>query len=113
VHRDPRNFYPLPDSFWPDRWLPEADRHGPPSLTYDTTKFIHNTAAFAPFSLGTANCAGKGLAAMELRSLVCAIVQRFEFMAKEDFVLEAWPEGMKDAFVMQRPPLPVIVEARR
>jgi hypothetical protein len=56
---------------------------------------------------------GKGLAIMELRSLVCAIVQQFEFVAKPSFVLEAWPEGMKDIFTMQRPPLPVIVEARQ
>lgn len=113
LHRNPRCFFPLPDSFWPDRWLPEPDRQCPPlSATKDYGEFVHDTTAFIPFSLGPANCAGKNLALRELRGLVCFIVQTFKFKVKEGFRLESWEEEIADFFVLKKPALPVVVEAR-
>ena len=63
-HRDPRNFYPHPEHFWPERWLP-AGQHVEPvtsSLRADVRDgayasstpegFVHNERAFIPFSHG-------------------------------------------------------------
>jgi hypothetical protein len=50
---------------------------------------------------------------LELRAVVCFIVQRFDFKVKEGFRMESWEEGIKDFFVIRRPPLPVVVEARQ
>ncbi|KAF7985863.1 hypothetical protein HWV62_568 [Athelia sp. TMB] len=89
VHRDPRNFSPKSDEFWPDRWLKEADRKD-----VDTTlPFIHETDAFHPFSLGPANCVGKNLAWMELRCLVAFLVQNFDFKHSGDFDRLAFERG--------------------
>jgi len=60
--------------------------------------------------MGPANCAGKNLALLELRGLVCFVMQKFEFKASEGF--EKWEEGVADFFVVKRPPLPVVLEAR-
>jgi len=59
---------------------------------------------------GPANCIGKSLALLELRAVICFLIQMFNFKAKDGFNLESWEEGIKDYFVMKRPPLPVIVE---
>lgn len=56
TQRDPRNFSPSPDLFWPDRWLIAQGLQPAP------TGFVHNGTAFIPFSFGPSNCAGKPLA---------------------------------------------------
>jgi len=113
LHRNPRCFFPLSDSFWPDRWLPESDRQYPSSVVAGSGDFIHDTTAFIPFSLGPANCAGKNLALLELRGVVCFMVQMFDFKVKEGFKLESWEEDIADFFVMKKPALPVVVKTRR
>jgi cytochrome P450 len=109
LQRNPRYFSPYPDSFWPDRWLPENDRQKAPF----NEEFILDLAAFNPFSYGPANCAGKNLALLELRVITCFIVQKFNLKVKEGFKIETWEEGVDDFFVVKRPPLPVIMETRR
>jgi cytochrome P450 len=76
-------------------------------------EFIHDTTAFIPFSLGPANCAGKSVALLELRGLMCFMVQKFNFKGKEGLRPESWEEEIADYFVIKKPPLPVFVEARR
>jgi len=76
----------------------------------DKLEFIHDTTAFIPFSMGPANCAGKNLALLELRGLLCFVMQKFEFKASEGF--EKWEEGVADFFVVKMPLLPVVLEAR-
>jgi cytochrome P450 len=108
LHRNPRAFSPFPDSFWPDRWLPESDRSGMPS----SSEFIHDSIAFQPFSFGPAGCVGKNLAQLELRAVTCNLVKRFDFRVEEGFKLESWEEGITDCFVVSRPPLPVVLHVR-
>ncbi|TFY79311.1 hypothetical protein EWM64_g4697 [Hericium alpestre] len=88
VHRDPRNF-PHPTSYIPERWLSAEN----------------NTAAFIPFSHGPSNCVGKNLALMEMRMVVCALLQRFELLPAEGF--ERWEDSLEDYFVFKKSPLPV------
>ena len=80
LHRDPKNFSPFTDEFWPERWLIAHGSIDLPS-SIQKTEFVHNTAAFIPFSYGAslwlenggkilmypfcagpANCVGKPLA---------------------------------------------------
>ena len=88
LHRDPRNFSPFTDEFWPERWLIVQGSMELPS-SVPKTEFIHNGAAFIPFSygetlcfkisgevvnayllhVGPANCVGKPLAILGRRSL--------------------------------------------
>ena len=72
MHTDPHNFSPSPERFLPERWLPKSD---PRSLCHGP-EYAHNEAAFMPFSIGPMNCVGKALAMQEMRTVMCAIVQR-------------------------------------
>ena len=108
VHRDARNFSPLPDSFWPERWLHAAA--GAKSVI--GMKLVHNPAAFFPFSFGPGNCAGKGLAMQEMRMVISGIIQRFELSLLDGFDAAAYEHDMLDYFILTRPPLPVIVKRR-
>lgn len=80
LHRDPKNFSPFTDEFWPERWLISQGSMELPS-SIQKEEFAHNTTAFIPFSYGEhlspkaeethlkrlfhagpANCVGKPLA---------------------------------------------------
>ena len=101
LHRDPRYFFPFPDSFMPDRWL---DHEG--------KKFKTDTSAYIPFSAGPANCVGKNLALLEMRMVVSAILQRFDLKFAEDYDAKQWEEDMRDYFVIKVGELPVVLTAR-
>ena len=60
MQRDPAYFSPAPNDFWPDRWLPEADRApafkeliGSAGEKSEKTGFVHNVTAFFPFSFAS------------------------------------------------------------
>lgn len=74
--------------------------------------FVHNETAFVPFSYGPMNCVGKNLALLELRMVVCALVQRFRLSLPEGWDVRAFEEGYKDYFVAARPELPVVLHLR-
>lgn len=63
VHRDPR-WYPDPEAFDPDRWLPERARNLP-------------RMAYFPFGAGPRICIGNHFATMEAVLLLAAMGQRF------------------------------------
>ncbi|KAI0682135.1 cytochrome P450, partial [Cerioporus squamosus] len=103
LHRDPRNFsFPL--SFWPERWL-IAEK---PSKA----DFVHNDGACIPFSYGPMNCAGKGLAMLEMRTVIAALLQRFEMRLREGWDPASFEREYKDYFTATRPELPVVLRVR-
>ncbi|PIL26841.1 cytochrome P450 [Ganoderma sinense ZZ0214-1] len=133
LHHDARNFV-FPDAFWPDRWLIASgqlplslSRLPAPAPASESPRgvveareldfdFVHNEAAFMPFSHRPINCAGKALAMQQLRTVVCALVQRFRIRLR-------LPEGEKDVarykeefedsyLVANRAELPVVLEPR-
>ena len=63
VHRDPR-YFPEPEKFDPDRWLPEKAQKLP--------KF-----AYFPFGGGPRQCIGASFAMMEATLLLATIAQHF------------------------------------
>ena len=49
IQRDPKNFSPFSDNFWPDRWLVAK---GLVESPVSEGEFVHNASAFVPFSFG-------------------------------------------------------------
>lgn len=114
LHRHPSYFSPLPDTFWPDRWLPP-----PASSTYTlptgdsipSSAVVTDKRAFIPFSAGHLNCAGRVLAMKEMRDVIGAVVRRFRSMSVgEGDAVEKWEERVLDIFVQFKGPLVVRLE---
>ena len=120
LFRDPANFSPNPDMFWPDRWLGSAEKHAhADSVSTDKTEssysdmnVVTNTAAFIPFSYGPANCAGKSLAILEMRIIVALLMQHFEIQFAPGFDPKKWEEHLEDFFVAANGALPVTLTPR-
>lgn len=122
LHRDARNFSPCPDSFWPERWLlVDAEHSDNLKLSDDgvtanlrtTKEFRHNSAAFIPFSMGPANCAGKNLALMEMRMVICSLVQRFDMTFANGWNHDELEQNMQDIMVTKIGQLPIQLCKRR
>ena len=128
-HHDSRNFS-FPGAFWPERWLaasgalplsdalarlPAAPVRGPPLSpppAQEDSTLAHNEIAFLPFSHGPMNCPGKGLAMLEMRTVACALLQRFRVRLRAGWDKARYEEGYKDYFSATRPELPVLLEPR-
>ena len=100
IQRDPRNFH-SPDTFLPERWFTTGAPDGE-----------HNTAAFFPFSYGPANCAGKNLALLEMRMLLCWVIRRFQFFKAPGVNYEEWEGRILDWFVVHQDPLLMSISPR-
>ncbi|KAJ6468383.1 cytochrome P450 [Mycena sanguinolenta] len=112
LHHDPRYFSPFPATFIPERWLaPEEQKALEPTIFGDH-EFIHNTAAFIPFSVGPSNCVGRNLAYQEMRMVICTLISKFDMRFEEGFDVNSWEEDMLDYFVVQRGRLPVVLTPR-
>ena len=77
MHRDAR-YFPEPEKFDPDRWLPETAQKLP--------KF-----AYFPFGGGPRQCIGAAFAMMEATLLLATIAQRFQFRAEAGHVVTPSP----------------------
>ena len=113
LQRDPREFSPLPDTFWPDRWLAQDSYILPTGGVVGPGQVTTNRAAFIPFSLGQQNCAGKALAMLELRSVACALLHKFELHTPKEYDLDQWEKDIMDVFLTIKGKLPVILQPRR
>ena len=117
MQRDPRNFFPHPEGFWPERWLLASSKDGARGEKSDVPAgFTHAEHAFVPFSYGPMNCVGKSLALKEMRVVVCAIVQRFRMKEEGPGVgvreLGEYEEGFRDYYITERAPVWVKLEVR-
>ncbi|KAI9462028.1 high nitrogen upregulated cytochrome P450 monooxygenase 2 [Russula earlei] len=100
IHRDERNFH-NPEAFLPERWFSKGAPAGE-----------HNATAFIPFSYGPTICAGKNLALMEMRMVLCWLLQRFRFSKVPGVAYEEWEGKIQDWFVTHVEPLSVNVSIR-
>lgn len=132
LFRDPANFSPCPDTFWPERWLHSSASKRTPAqalagatalqgqifeksapVSSDKEDIVNtNTAAFIPFSYGPANCAGRNLALVEMRMVVALLMQRFEMRFADGYDPGLWEEEIQDFVVVKSGRLPVILTPR-
>ncbi|KAI0028043.1 high nitrogen upregulated cytochrome P450 monooxygenase 2 [Vararia minispora EC-137] len=94
IQRDPRNFA-HPDVFLPQRWLAEEREKA--------ALLPHTPAAFFPFSYGPTACAGKHLALLELRVVLCWLFQRFDLaFAAQGVEGDRWEDGLRDFYIARK-----------
>ncbi|TBU40615.1 cytochrome P450 [Dichomitus squalens] len=118
-HRDPRSFT-LPDTFWPERWLIASghtkleDARLPTGSTgsHIPVEFVHNDTAFCPFGGGPIGCVGKGLALLEIRTVTCALLQKFDVRTRHGWDSQEYLKNMKTFVTSGRRPLPVTLTLR-
>ena len=113
IQRDPRYFYPLPNLFWPDRFLSQLTYTLPSGDVITQDKLIHERNLFLPFSVGPQNCAGRAIAQQEMRAILCAILRKFEVQEAPGFDMDTWEKNLKDYFISHRGSLMVTLTPRR
>ncbi|RPD68192.1 high nitrogen upregulated cytochrome P450 monooxygenase 2 [Lentinus tigrinus ALCF2SS1-7] len=93
-----------------DTLLPTLTSHSAHTLA--ESEFVHNDSAFLAFSHGPLNCVGKGLGMQEMRTVVTAIMQRYEMRLREGWDAAGYEAAYRDYFVSTRPEVPVLLERR-
>lgn len=83
-----------------------------PGLFKNQDDVVLDTDAFIPFSFGPNNCVGKNLAWMQMRMLICMVIQRFDMKFEDGFQPDKWEEELLDYNVMAKGRLPVVLTPR-
>ncbi|KAH8430180.1 cytochrome P450 [Aspergillus melleus] len=86
-----------PDSFNPERWLPQDHPY------YDDRFSTDNKAAFKPFSTGSRDCIGKNLAYAEMRLIMSRLLLNFDLELVKGY--EHWDETQRIYFIWEKGPL--------
>lgn len=73
IHHN-EDYFPEPFEFRPTRWLPAADYEG--GVSQQEIQLAN--AAYAPFSVGRANCLGQKLAYQEMMTVIARLVFLYE-----------------------------------
>ena len=89
IHRDPR-FYPAPEHFDPDRFLPDVKQERPPY-------------AYIPFGGGTRSCIGESFARMEGVLILASIAQSFRMKRTSN------QRVVPDPLITLRPKHPILM----
>lgn len=63
--------------------------------------------------MGPSNCAGKNLAYMEMRMVICLILQQVDLKLEEGYNHGQWAADVKDYFITLKGPLPAVVTPRK
>jgi len=105
LHRNPAYFSPRTEEFWPERWLESEKQKGDPGFRLETYAFI-------PFSFGPTGCAGKNLAYLEMRFIVCQILKRFDISFMRGWDPKEWENKVADFVLLERGHLWVDIKAR-
>ncbi|OAL53484.1 cytochrome protein [Pyrenochaeta sp. DS3sAY3a] len=90
IQRNPA-YFPDPDEFEPERWLPEFQKESQIKLA---------KSAFVPFSLGSRGCLGKNIAYMELTTALAQIMFRSDWRATSGPLGNVGETEVKDAEVV-------------
>ncbi|EFQ99889.1 hypothetical protein MGYG_02901 [Nannizzia gypsea CBS 118893] len=79
------NYFHLPDSYIPERWLPGAEKLDPGFAKDDKN-------AFQPFAYGAHNCPGKKMGYYEIRLVMTKVLWHFdlELVHKDGGALDSW-----------------------
>ncbi|KAH8093149.1 cytochrome P450 [Cristinia sonorae] len=100
----PENFWPEPEAFKPERWLPEG--LGPGSRA--------RRGAIMSFSFGPFGCLGKSLAVQEMRVVTAKMLLTYDLKFAPDFDNAAFVEGIQNMrTTIFRTPLNVVATHRR
>ncbi|KAI0093392.1 high nitrogen upregulated cytochrome P450 monooxygenase 1 [Irpex rosettiformis] len=113
VHRDPQHFSPIPDVFWPDRWLTQETYVLPTGNIISKDEIITNRDVFVPFSQGPMVCVGKSVALMEIRAVACAVVQYFDIEVVDQSCFDSYEDTLCEAFATIRGSLPICLHVRK
>lgn len=105
MNRDAQYFH-LPDSFRPERWLPEA------SASPDSPFFGDERDTFHPFSLGPRACLGQHLAWAELRLILAKLVWTFDFALPRDPAKRLDWEDLRTFLLVEKKPVYVDMKVR-
>ncbi|KND86588.1 Isotrichodermin C-15 hydroxylase, partial [Tolypocladium ophioglossoides CBS 100239] len=101
--RNPDHFLE-PESFIPERWLPEKHPR------YEERFKADNRAVFKPFSYGSRDCIGKNLAYGEMRLVLARLLYRFDFELA--FEQDSWHDSQRTFVVWEKGPLYLRLQPR-
>ncbi|KAL0921187.1 hypothetical protein M5K25_008237 [Dendrobium thyrsiflorum] len=67
-------------------WGPDAERFNPARFAYGVSRAARHPNAFMPFGLGERTCIGRGLAVLEAKMALAAVLRRFTIRVSSNYV---------------------------